>query len=173
MLVGEVRDLETAQICIRAALTGHLVLSTLHTNDAPSALNRLIYIGVEPYMVAPSILIVVAQRLIRKLCPDCKEAYEPTSAQLKELQLKAELVYLAKGCAKCAQIGYKGRTTIAEVMAINEELQGLIAQKAAAQKIREVAKANGMQTLYESAMKKVEAGLSSVEEAYSITLGAE
>jgi len=173
MLVGEVRDLETAQICIRSALTGHLVLSTLHTNDAPSAISRLIDIGIEPYLLAPSLLLVVAQRLIRKLCPDCKEAYEPRAEDLGEVKLKAELIYRARGCSKCGQIGYRGRTCVAEVMAINEEIQGLITQGASYQKIKEVAKKSGMQTLYESAIKKVEEGFTSLEEALSVTLGEE
>jgi type IV pilus assembly protein PilB len=173
MLVGEVRDLETAQICIRSALTGHLVLSTLHTNDAPSAVTRLIDIGIEPYLLAPSLLLVVAQRLVRKLCPDCKEAYEPTAEQLKSVKLSAELIYRPKGCPKCNQLGYRGRACISEVMQVNPEVQGLISQGAAFQKIREVAKASGMQTLYESSIKKVEQGITSLEEALSVTLGAE
>ena len=171
MLVGEVRDLETAQICIRSALTGHLVLSTLHTNDAPQAVSRLIDIGIEPYLLAPSILLVVAQRLIRRLCPDCKEAYEPSAEQLKNINLKTDLIYRPKGCPKCGQIGYKGRLCIAEVMATNEEIKGLINQGASFQKIREAARAAGMQTLYESALKKVEMGVTSLEEAFSVTLG--
>ena len=173
MLVGEVRDLETAQICIRSALTGHLVLSTLHTNDAPTAVSRLIDIGIEPFMLAPSLLIIIAQRLLRRLCPDCKEAYEPTPEQLKSVKLKTDLIYKPKGCAKCNQLGYKGRSCIAEVMLINEELRALINQNAPFQKIREVARANGMQTLYESAIKKVEEGITSLEEAFSVTLGAD
>jgi len=173
MLVGEVRDLETAQICIRSALTGHLVLSTLHTNDAPSAVSRLMDIGIEPYMLAPSLLIVIAQRLIRKLCLDCKEAYEPTSAQLKGANVKAELIYKAKGCAKCNNAGYKGRTCIVEVMPISTQIQELINLRASFQKIREVARAQGMQTLYESGIKKVENGITSLEEVLSVTLGAE
>lgn len=173
MLVGEVRDLETAQICIRSALTGHLVLSTLHTNDAPSCVNRLMDIGIEPYMLAPSLLAVIAQRLIRKLCPDCKEAYEPTAAQLKGASIKAELIYRAKGCAKCNNTGYKGRTCIVEVMPVTLEIQDLINQRASFQKIREIAKAGGMQSLYESGIKKVESGLSSFEEVLSVTLGVE
>ncbi|MFH0762386.1 MAG: ATPase, T2SS/T4P/T4SS family [Candidatus Omnitrophota bacterium] len=173
MLVGEVRDLETAQICIRSALTGHLVLSTLHTNDAPSAITRLMDIGIESYMLAPSILVIVAQRLVRKLCPDCKEAYEPTPEQLKGVNIKAELIYRAKGCVKCNNVGYRGRSCAAEVMVINEEIQDLINQKASFQKIRGAAKANGMMTLYESAMKKVEAGLTSLEEALAVTVGGE
>ena len=173
MLVGEVRDLETAQICIRSALTGHLVLSTLHTNDAPSAVSRLMDIGIEPYMVAPSLLLVVAQRLMRRICPDCKEAYEPTPEQRSTAKLKAELLYRPKGCPKCNHTGYKGRTCIAEVMVIGEEIQGLINQRASFQKIREAARASGMQTLYDSALKKVEEGVTSLEEALSVTLGSD
>ena len=173
MLVGEVRDLETAQICIRSALTGHLVLSTLHTNDAPSAVTRLMDIGIESYMLGPSLLAVVAQRLVRKLCPDCKEAYEPNQEQLKSVNLKAELIYRARGCSKCNKVGYRGRICVAEVMVINEEIRDLINQKASFQRIREVAKANGMSTLYDSAIKKVEKGITSLEEALSVTLGEE
>ncbi len=173
MLVGEVRDLETAQICARSALTGHLVLSTLHTNDAPSAVTRLMDIGIEYYILAPSLLLVVAQRLVRKLCGSCKEAYEPTKEELKNINLKAELIYKAKGCVKCNNTGYKGRACIAEVMAVNQQIKELINQRASFQKIREVARATGMQTLYESSIKKVEQGVTSLEEALSVTLGAD
>jgi len=173
MLVGEVRDLETAEICIRSALTGHLVLSTLHTNDAPTAISRLIDIGIESYLIAPSLLLVVAQRLLRKLCPDCKEAYEPTAEHLKNIKLKTELIYKPRGCIKCNQLGYRGRTCITEVMMVNEQIQDLINQGASFQKIREMARQSGMQTLYESAIKKVEDGITSLEEALSVTLGAD
>lgn len=173
MLVGETRDLETAQICIRSALTGHLVLSTLHTNDAPTAVTRLIDIGIEPYMVAPSLVLVVAQRLLRKLCPDCKKAYEPTTEQTGGVKIKADLIYKPKGCAKCGQIGYRGRTCVAEAMVVNEQIRDLISQKAQFQKIRDAAREAGMQTLYESGLKKVEEGITSLEEAISVTLGAE
>jgi len=171
MLVGEVRDLETAQICIRSALTGHLVLSTLHTNDAPTAVSRLMDIGIEPYMLAPSLLLIIGQRLVRRLCPDCKEAYEPSPEQLKSVKLKSELIYRPKGCPKCNQLGYKGRACIAEVMLVNDQIRDLINQRASFQKIKEVARASGMETLYESALKKVESGLTSLEEAFSVTLG--
>jgi type IV pilus assembly protein PilB len=173
MLVGEVRDLETAEICLRSALTGHLVFSTLHTNDAPSAVNRLIDIGIEPYLVAPTILLVVAQRLVRKLCPDCKEAYEVNKEELKDIQLKTELIYRPKGCPKCNQLGFKGRIGVSEVMTIDREMQQLIGQRADFQRIREAAKRGGMQTLYESALKKVEAGITSLEEALSVSLGTD
>ncbi len=173
MLVGEVRDLETAQICVRSALTGHLVLSTLHTNDAPSAVTRLIDIGIEPYIVAPSLLLIIAQRLVRKLCVECKEAYEPTPEQLKYTKLKVDLIYKPKGCPKCSQTGYKGRTCIGEVMLINDPIRNLINQRVSFQKIRDEARAIGMQTLYESSIKKVEEGITSLEEALSVTLGIE
>jgi len=173
MMVGEVRDLETSQICIRSALTGHLVLSTLHTNDAPSAASRLMDIGVEPYMLGPSLLVVIAQRLIRKLCPECKEAYEPTLEQLKGAKIKGDLIYRHKGCPKCNNTGYRGRTNICEVMPCTIEIQDLINQRAPYLKIREVARAAGMQTLYESGIKKVESGITSLEEVFSVTLGVE
>ena len=173
MLVGEVRDLETAQICIRSALTGHIVLSTLHTNDAPSAINRLIDIGVEPHLITPSLLAVVAQRLLRKLCPDCKEAYESSSEQLKSIKLKSDLIYRPRGCPKCNQIGYKGRTCAVEIMLVNNEIRDLISQRASFQKVKEAARSAGMQTLYESAIKKVEEGVTSLEEALSVTMGTE
>ncbi|MDD3234011.1 MAG: ATPase, T2SS/T4P/T4SS family [Candidatus Omnitrophota bacterium] len=173
MLVGEVRDLETAQICIRSALTGHLVLSTVHTNDAPSAVTRLADMGIETYMIAPSLLMVVAQRLVRKLCPECKEAYEPSPEQVQDFKLNAGLIYRAKGCAKCNQIGYKGRLCISEILVVNEEIRELINQRASFQKIREAARANGMLTLYDSVMRKVEDGTTSLEEALSVTIGVE
>ncbi|MDD5097421.1 MAG: ATPase, T2SS/T4P/T4SS family [Candidatus Omnitrophica bacterium] len=173
MMVGEVRDLETAQICMRSALTGHLVLTTLHTNDAPSAASRLMDIGVEPYMLAPSLLLVIAQRLIRKLCVECKEAYEPTTEQLKGANIKVDLIYRHRGCAKCNNTGYRGRTNICEVMPCTIEIQDLINQRAPYQKIREVARSAGMQTLYESGIKKVESGITSLEEVFSVTLGVE
>lgn len=171
ILVGEVRDLETAEICVRAALTGHIVLSTLHTNDAPSAINRLIDIGVESYLITPSLLLVVAQRLIRKLCPDCKEAYEPVPGQLGNIKLNADLIYKPKGCSKCNQTGFRGRACIAEVMTIDDQLRELISQKVPFEKLREAARKAGMQTLYESALNKVEDGVTSLEEAMSVTLG--
>lgn len=173
MLVGEVRDLETAQICVRSALTGHLVLSTLHTNDAPSAVTRLIDIGIEPYVVAPSLLVIIAQRLVRKLCLECKEAYEPEFEHPTSVKLKTDLIYKPKGCPKCSNTGYHGRACIAEVMVVSEKIRELINQRASFQKIKEVARSEGMQTLYESSIKKVEAGVTSLEEALSITLGAD
>lgn len=173
MLVGEVRDLETAQICIRSALTGHLVLSTLHTNDAPSAISRLIDIGVEPYLLMPSLLSVAAQRLVRKLCPECKEAYEPSQEQLGKTKISAELIYRAKGCSKCNQIGYAGRSAIYEIMVLNDSIRELVSQGASYLKIKDAAHNLGMSTLFESGLKKVEKGITSLEEVMSVTLGVD
>ncbi len=170
MLVGEVRDLETAEICVRSALTGHLVLSTLHTNNAASAINRLMDIGVESYLITPSLLCIIAQRLIRKLCPLCKEAYEPSPEQRGLLKIKADLIYKVRGCSKCNNIGYSGRVCISEVMGINSEIRSLIANKATYQKVDEVARKAGMVNLRDAAIKKVEDGVTSIEEALSATM---
>jgi type IV pilus assembly protein PilB len=168
VMVGEVRDLETAQICVRAALTGHLVLSTLHTNDAPSAITRLVDIGVPHYLLTPSLLMIVAQRLARKLCAKCKEPYETAGQMVGEYKLKSDLIYRAKGCDACNHMGYKGRVVISEVMAINEDLKTLLSRNASYNEIRDAARKNGMDTLFESAMKKVEEGVTSLDEALGI-----
>ncbi len=173
MMVGEVRDLETAQICVRAALTGHLVLSTLHTNDAPSAITRLIDIGVEPYLLMPSLVIIVAQRLVRRLCPDCKEPYEPSSEERERFDLGQDLIYRARGCDKCNHIGYKRRTCIGEVLYVDDDVRARIVAGVNAQQIRDVARKQGMITLYESGIKKVREGITSLEEALSATIGVE
>jgi type IV pilus assembly protein PilB len=170
MLVGEVRDLETAEICIRSALTGHLVLSTLHTNDAPSAITRLVDIGVPPYLLVPSLLCIVGQRLLRKLCPHCKVAYEPKPEELAGIKLKNSLIYKAKGCSKCNQLGYRGRSVVSEVLVLNEKLRQAMSDKANFMHLKEIAKQSGMMTLHEAALKKVEDGITSLEEAISVTM---
>jgi len=170
IMVGEVRDLETAQICIRAALTGHLVLSTLHTNDAPTTVERLIDIGVAHYLITPSLLLVGAQRLVRKLCPECKEAYEPTPEILGKVKLDAELIYRPRGCDYCNQTGYRGRTSIYEIMLMNERLRETIARGGTYQQVKQAAVETGMKTLQENGLKKVEQGLTSLEEALSVTV---
>ena len=170
IMVGEVRDLETAQICVRAALTGHFVLSTLHTNDAASAITRLLDIGIEPYLLMPSLIMIVAQRLARRLCPKCKEAYEPTTNELGDVKLKADLIYRAKGCDECNHTGYRGRLAIAEVMIVDENIRKLIAGQASYIQIRDTARKGGMDTLFEAGIRKVEAGLTSLEEVLSLTL---
>ncbi len=167
ILVGEVRDAETADICIRSALTGHLVLSTLHTNDAPSAITRLMDIGIEPYLLIPSLLVVVAQRLVRRLCPDCKEAYEPLPEQVNRFNLKAELIYRPKGCPICNQTGYLGRMLIAEVMTIDNHIRELIGKRADSSQLRQAAIQSGMESLLDSGVRKVEKGITSLEEVLS------
>ncbi len=171
ILVGEIRDLETGEICIRSALTGHLIFSTLHTNDAPSAINRLLDIGIEPYLLTPSLVLVVAQRLVRRLCPECKEAYEPDEKQLGGVKLKTGLIYRPRGCSNCNQIGYQGRIGIGEVMMFNDTLRQLITERAPYDKIKETANSLGMQNLYMSGLKKVEAGITSLEEVLSVAWG--
>ena len=171
MMVGEVRDLETAEICVRSALTGHLVLSTLHTNDAPSAITRLIDIGIEPYLLLPSLLLVVAQRLVRRLCPDCKDPYEPTSEERERYKLGTDLIYKAKGCDKCNLIGYRGRTCIAEVLHIDDEVKQKIGSEINFRDFKKYVCEHGMTTLYDSALKKVQAGITSLEEALSAAIG--
>jgi len=170
MMVGEVRDLETAQICVRSALTGHLVLSTLHTNDAPSAITRLIDIGIEPYLLMPSLILVVAQRLLRLLCPHCKEPHEPSADEKETLNLGKDLIYKAKGCDKCNHVGYSGRICVSEALIVNDEIRRLIVEKAESQKIMDIARKNGMLTLADSALEKVRDGLTSLEEALSATI---
>lgn len=172
IMVGEVRDLETAQICIRASLTGHLVLSTLHTNDAPSAISRLIDIGLEPYLISSSLIMVVAQRLVRRLCPECKEAYETTPALAKDLGIKQELLYKPKGCDYCGHTGYRGRVAIYEIILMNDKLRELIARGASLGEIKDKVKELGLKTLIKSGLKKAEEGFTSVEEVLSITLVA-
>jgi len=172
IMVGEVRDLETAQICIRASLTGHLVLSTLHTNDAPSAISRLIDIGLEPYLISSSLIMVGAQRLVRRLCPECKEAYETTPNLIKDFGIKQELLYKPKGCNYCSHTGYRGRVAIYEIVLVNDKLRELIARGASLGEIKDIVKETGMTSLIQSGIKKAEEGITSVEEVLSITMVA-
>ncbi len=170
MMVGEVRDLETAEICVRAALTGHLVLSTLHTNDAPSAVTRLLDIGIEPYLLAPSLVMILAQRLVRRLCPECKEGY-PTPAPLQaQIPGVPATLYRAKGCDLCRKTGYKGRVGLYEGLSVTDTLQELIAQREPAARIYEEARRVGMKTLAEDGLEKAAAGLTSMEEVMSSTM---
>jgi type IV pilus assembly protein PilB len=174
IMVGEIRDKETAKIAIEAALTGHLVLSTLHTNDAPSAVSRLIEMGVEPFLVSSAVRCVQAQRLARRLCPECKEPYTPRREWLEELKFpdadEITVLYRARGCPKCNNIGYKGRIGIYEVMEVNDEIEMLAAKKAPTERIREAALRNGMRTLRNDGLLKAKMGLTSVEEVLRVTV---
>ena len=169
ILVGEIRDQETARIAMQAAQTGHLVLSTLHTDDAPSAVTRLTDIGVEPFVIASATLGVVAQRLVRRLCGNCRRQYTPTSETLRSLNItEADAAnisfYRPVGCDACHQTGYKGRIGIYEVMRISDRLRRMIAQRASEDAIREVAASTGMLTLGDDALAKVKAGVTTAEE---------
>jgi type IV pilus assembly protein PilB len=168
ILVGEIRDHETAQIAIESALTGHLVLSTLHTNDAAGAVTRLTEMGVEPFLVASSVDCVLAQRLARRLCPDCKEEYRPTKqfmidAGYEEGSLPEKL-WRPKGCKKCGGTGYRGRLGVHEVMLISEEIGDLTVKEATAEAIKAVAMEQGMLTLRQDGLEKARQGSTSVEE---------
>ncbi|HUQ88682.1 MAG TPA: ATPase, T2SS/T4P/T4SS family [Vicinamibacterales bacterium] len=169
ILVGEIRDQETARIAMQAAQTGHLVLSTLHTDDAPSVMTRLSDIGVEPYVIASATIGVVAQRLVRRLCSQCRRQYTPTSETLRALNISdADAAnipfYRPVGCDSCHQTGYRGRIGIYEVMKITDRLRRMIAQKASEDAIREVAQNTGMLTLGDDALAKVKAGVTTAEE---------
>ena len=175
ILVGEIRDLETAEIAIQASLTGHLVLSTLHTNDAATAVNRLVDMGVEPFLVASSIAGILAQRLVRRLCPNCKETFRPNPEDLEEMGFDASEVpgdlYRPKigGCEECLLTGYKGRTGIYELLQITEGIRSLVVRNLSSSVIREFAIKEGMQTLRMDGLRKVILGDTSLEEVMRIT----
>ncbi len=176
IMIGEIRDLETATIATNASLTGHLVFSTLHTNDAPSAVARLIDIGVQPFLVASSVRAVIAQRLVRKLCNNCKQPGELTDTELRALHIEPGQVSEAQvmkpvGCEECRQIGYKGRTGIFEIFAIDDEVRHMINKRSSSFVLRQRARELGMRTLREDGVRKVLAGVTSAEEVISITVG--
>jgi type IV pilus assembly protein PilB len=176
VLIGEIRDHETAQIAIEAALTGHLVLSTLHTNDAPSAINRLIEMGIEPFLVGSSIDCVLAQRLARRLCEKCKEPYTPTPETLLQSGYPwrdgedLPTLMRAVGCSACSKTGYRGRLALHEVMSVSEEIERLAVQRASAAAIGEAARAQGMVTLRDDGLAKVASGVTSLEEIFRVVV---
>jgi type IV pilus assembly protein PilB len=172
IMVGEIRDTETADIAIRAALTGHLVLSTLHTNDAPSAIARLVDMGIAPYLLSSSLRLILAQRLVRKICESCKTAYEPEPALIKDLGLDntKTTFYRGRGCAFCNNTGYKGRIAIYEVMPIDEQIKKAIISGANTDEIKKIAIKNGMQTLRQSGIKKVLDGITTIDEVLEVTI---
>ena len=174
ILVGEMRDLETAQIAIRAALTGHLVLSTLHTNDAPSSVTRLLDMGLPPFLISSSLLMVIAQRLVRRICLECREPIDVPVSALIDVGFAAEdaesvRAYSGKGCASCAQTGYRGRIALHEVMWLNPELQEAIVRQRPANELKELAVKSGMRTLRQSGLRKVAMGVTSIDEVLRVT----
>jgi type IV pilus assembly protein PilB len=183
IMVGEIRDLDTSQVAIQAALTGHLVLSTLHTNDAPEAITRLLDIGVEPYLISSSVIGILAQRLVRAICPHCKTPSPVDEITLKELReaipksKEPPTFYRGKGCKQCKQSGYLGRTGIYELLTVNEKIKRLIAEKASPQEIRQVAReTTGLKSLREDGLLKVLKGVTTRDEvdrvAYEMTFQA-
>jgi len=176
ILVGEIRDFETAEIAVKAALTGHLVLSTLHTNDAPSSISRLLNMGIEPFLVSASLVLIAAQRLARKICQECKEVEKvpvPALIQLGFSEEEAESIkcYKGKGCALCSGSGYKGRIALYEVMPVISEIKEMVLEGASADELKKTAVRFGMKTLRMSGLTKVEEGVTSIEEVMRVTFG--
>jgi type IV pilus assembly protein PilB len=177
ILVGEIRDLETAQIAVEAALTGHLVFSTLHTNDAPSVITRLVDLGVEPYLLAATLEAVVAQRLVRKICEECKTQYEPSEEELYELDLSPAVVrgkkfHYGEGCKRCNGSGYKGRQGIFEIMLMSEKLKQMVIDGVSTADLRKAARGEGMRTLREAGILAVYDGYTTIEEVVKETVFA-
>jgi len=175
ILIGEIRDGETAEIAIQASLTGHLVFSTLHTNDAPSAITRLIDMGTEPFLISTSVKAVIAQRLVRKICPDCRENYLPDEIELQRIgitasELPPEGLFRGKGCARCMDTGYRGRQGIYELLIIDPEIAQLINIKTDTATIRNRAKEKGMTTLLEDGRRKILLGITTTEEVLRVAM---
>ncbi|MBP7830665.1 MAG: type II secretion system ATPase GspE [Kiritimatiellae bacterium] len=178
IMIGEIRDMETAEIAVNASLTGHLVFSTLHTNDAPSAIIRMIDIGVKPFLVASSTRAIMAQRLVRKTCEKCKEPYRAADAELRLLgpaaaQLAQAQLYRGKGCPDCNFTGYRGRLGIFEIFVINDEVRHMIFERVSATELRSKARGLGMRTLREDGLRKVVAGVTTLPEVLRVTMGDE
>jgi type IV pilus assembly protein PilB len=175
ILVGEIRDKETAEIAVQASLTGHLVFSTLHTNDAPSAIARMLDLGLEPFLVTATIEGIVAQRLVRKICNNCRTEYTPSEEQLMELELRPENVagkkfFYGKGCDVCNNTGYKGRLGLYEIMMLDDEMREMIIQHASTQVLRVEAKKRGMRTLRQCGILSIYDGITSIEEVVRETI---
>jgi len=169
IMVGEIRDFDTAVIAMQASLTGHLVLSTLHTNDAPSALVRLIDMGIEPFLVASSLTVVLAQRLLRTICPHCKVSYKPSETELSYFSKPPEFLFRGTGCEKCKGKGYFGRTGIFELLVIDNEIRSMITEKIDSQSIKNFAISKGMKSLRVDGLEKVIKGVTTVEEVLRVT----
>jgi type IV pilus assembly protein PilB len=175
ILVGEIRDLETAQIAAQASLTGHVVFTTLHTNDAPSSVARLLDMGIEPFLITATVEGIVAQRLVRKICEKCKTQFEPSEAQLMELQLmpddvKDKTFYYGRGCSKCNGTGYRGRTGIFEVMVFNDEIRDLIMQQASTNVLRSAGQKAGMRLLRDNGLTAIYNGITTIDEIAKETM---
>lgn len=175
ILIGEIRDLETAEIAIQASLTGHLVFSTLHTNDASSAITRLVDMGIEPFLISTSLKAILAQRLVRKICPACRESYTPEANELIRLgvspnELSGGILYRGRGCPACLNTGYRGRQGIYELLVVDEVIGHMIDERAQVSEIRQKARSRGMFTLLEDGKRKVLAGITTTEEVLRVAL---
>ncbi|MDR3108717.1 MAG: GspE/PulE family protein, partial [Planctomycetaceae bacterium] len=175
ILVGEIRDRETAEIAVQASLTGHLVFSTLHTNDAPSTITRLRDMGIPTFLITATVESILAQRLVRRICPECREQYSPTPDELAELELTpnevaGKMFFRGRGCANCNNTGYKGRTAIHEFMLMNEEIRELIIRNASSADLRKAAQRNGMATLRDAGLNKIHDGISTIDEVVRETV---
>jgi general secretion pathway protein E/type IV pilus assembly protein PilB len=176
IMIGEIRDLETAEIAVNASLTGHLVFSTLHTNDAPSAVTRLVDIGVKPFLVASSVRAILAQRLVRRICPKCKVEHVPTEGELQLLgaavqQISGVQLFRGKGCADCNGTGYRGRMGIYEIFTLDDVVRHMINDQVSASELRAQARRLGMRTLREDGLRKAVAGMTTLEEVFAVTMG--
>ncbi|MEM8727312.1 MAG: type II secretion system ATPase GspE [Chlamydiota bacterium] len=169
IMVGEIRDKETAEIAIQSSLTGHLVLSTLHTNDAPSALTRLVDMGIEPYLLSSSVLAVLAQRLVRKICSACKESYHPHSQELKDLRIRADKLYRGRGCSECFDSGYRGRVGIYELMPVSGEIKKQLLLTVDASALQKTAAEQGMATLRSEGGLLAKEGITTIAEVLRVT----
>jgi general secretion pathway protein E len=178
IMIGEIRDMETAEIAIQSALTGHLVLSTLHTNDAPSAVTRLVDMGIEPYLLSSSLIGVLAQRLVRRICPDCRQPYHPSDRELQSISLQQSdliqgVLYKGGGCPSCYGSGYKGRHGLYEMMVVNNAIKKQIIKSPDAVEIRQIGIDSGMSTLIDHGRDLVRKGISTIGEVLRVTKGSE
>lgn len=174
MMVGEIRDLETAEVAVQSALTGHTILSTLHTNDASSTVTRLLDMGVEPFLITSTLNAVLAQRLVRRLCPHCREEYEPSEAALHALSPdltshSIERLYRPKGCEACDRTGFRGRLCVTELLLMNDEIARLVLARAEAREIQRVAVGKSMRTMFADGLAKAQQGLTTIEEVLRAT----
>src|SRR5262249_55030334 len=175
ILVGEIRDLETAQIAVQASLTGHMVFSTLHTNDAPTSITRLRDMGVEPYLITATLEGILAQRLVRKICEDCRSELEPSPEILMELNLRPQDVvgkkfYYGRGCDRCNNTGHRGRMGIYELVIMNDELRDMVSAGASTDALRQSCRKQGMMTLREAGLRAIFAGRTTIEEVVRETV---
>jgi type IV pilus assembly protein PilB len=175
VMVGEIRDLETAQISAQASLTGHLVFTTLHTNDAPSSIARILDLGVEPFLITATLEGIIAERLVRKICENCKTEFEPTEAQLMQLGLtpedvKGKVFYYGRGCHGCNNTGYRGRTGLFEIMIFNDEIRDLIMNHASTSVLRAAAQKAGMKLLRENGLAAIYDGITTIDEVVKETI---